>query len=64
MIPENIKFKVKQDPVTKNLELQIYRNCGNEKDEWVMMDKFNELTPRELKYLADYINSLFVKKDK
>jgi len=64
MSQATIKFKVKQDPITKNLELQIYRNCGKEKDEWFMVDRFNELTARELKGLADFINSLFVKKEK
>ena len=59
---DNIKFKVKQDSVTKNIDLQIYRNCGVQKDEWVMLDRLKDLTPKELKALAEFINSLFVKK--
>jgi plasmid maintenance system antidote protein VapI len=59
---DNIKFKVKQDSVTKNIDLQIYRNCGSQKDEWVMLDRLKDLTPKELKALAEFINSLFVKK--
>lgn len=60
---DTIKYKVIQSPDTKNLTLQIYRPYGDKDNEWMMIDRFNELTSVELKCLGDYINSLF-KKDK
>lgn len=63
MICDTIKFKVIQSTENKNLTLQIYRPYGKDNNNWMIVDHFNELTPRELKYLGDYITSLF-KKDK
>ena len=57
---DTIKYKVIQSPETKNLTLQIYRPYG-EKNEWVMVDYFNEITPVELKCLCEYVSSLFKK---
>jgi hypothetical protein len=57
---DTIKYKVIQSPETKNLTLQIYRPYG-EKNEWVMVDHFNEITSAELKCLCEYVSSLFKK---
>ena len=57
---DTIKYKVIQSPETKNLTLQIYRPYG-EKNEWAMVDHFNEITPTELKCLCEYVSSLFKK---
>jgi hypothetical protein len=62
MICDTVKYRMTQNPDTKNIELQIYRNYGTDKDEWVMVDRFNGLTSLELKCLADHIYSLFRKK--
>lgn len=63
MTCDTIKFKVIQSPENKDLTLQIYRPYGEQDNQWMMVDHFNELTPAELKCLGNYINSLF-KKDK
>jgi hypothetical protein len=59
---DTIKYKVIQSPETKNLTLQIYRPFGD-KNEWMIVDHFNDMTAIELKCLVDYLNLLF-KKDK
>ena len=56
-----IRFKVVQDPQTKELSLHILRNMDDK--HWVVVDHFNGMTPRELKSMADYIYALFKKKD-
>lgn len=53
-----IKYKILHHD--KDYELQIYRPYGD-KDEWMMVDRLNELTGTELKYLADHIYSLINK---
>jgi hypothetical protein len=61
---DTIKFKVSQDHTTKDIELQIYRpfNESNGVTEWMMVDRFNEMSIQELKCMADFIYSLFKKK--
>jgi hypothetical protein len=61
MACDTIKYKVLQNPQTKDLTLQIYRPLDN--NEWVMVDHFNEITTKELKCLCEYIHSLFNKKE-
>jgi hypothetical protein len=58
---ETIKFKVVKNPVTHDLQLEIYRPYGD-KNEWMMVDRFNEITTDELKCLVEYLLSLFKKK--
>ena len=58
---DTIKFKVIQDPQTKDLSLHILRLIND--GEWAVIDRFNGMTPQELKQLADYIYALFKKKD-
>lgn len=58
---DTIKFKVAQDPHTKDLSLHILRLIND--GEWAVIDHFNGMTPQELKQLADYIYGLFKKKD-
>jgi hypothetical protein len=59
---DTIKFKVSQDPTTKNLKLEIYRPYGDN-DDWMRVDAFNEMTTKELKCLTEYLVDLFKKKD-
>jgi hypothetical protein len=59
---DTIRYRVVQNPENKFVELQIYRNYGTDTDQWVMVDKFNEMTSLELKCLADHIYSLCKKK--
>jgi hypothetical protein len=58
---DTIKFKVIQDPQTKDLSLHILRLIND--GEWAVIDRFNGMTTQELKQLADYIYALFKKKD-
>jgi hypothetical protein len=58
---DTIKFKVIQDPQTKDLSLHILRLIND--GEWAVIDRFNGMTAQELKQLADYIYGLFKKKD-
>ena len=58
-----IKYKVSKNQDNGLFELEIYRPYGERKFEWMMIDRLNEMTATELKSLADYINSLFVKKN-
>jgi hypothetical protein len=62
MICGTARYRVIQDPQTKNITLQVYRNYGVDTDEWVMVDHFHELTPKEFRCLIDFLNSL-IKKD-
>jgi hypothetical protein len=55
---DTIKFKVIQDPTTKNVNLYIYRPYGIDND-WMTVDKFNEMTVMELKSLTKYLISIF-----
>jgi hypothetical protein len=61
MLCDTIKFKVKRNPETNNLHLQVYRPYGIE-DEMMIVDEFNEMTEVELKCLTEYLLSLFKKK--
>jgi len=58
---DSIKFKVIRDKITRNLHLQIYRPYGDN-NELMLIDQFNEMTDRELKYLTEYLLGLFQKK--
>lgn len=58
-----IKYKASKNKNNGLFELEIYRPYGEGKYEWMMIDRLNEMTAVELKSLADYINSLFVKKN-
>lgn len=57
---DSIKFKVVQNPASKNINLYIYRPYGMN-DDWMIVDKFNEMTVEELKFLTKYLMSLFSK---
>lgn len=56
---ETIKFKVLQNPETKELSLHILRPMDD--NNWVVVDHFNDMTIKELKHLADYIYSILKK---
>lgn len=58
---DTIKFKVIRDKITRNLHLQIYRPYA-ENNELMLIDQFNEMTDKELKYLTEYLLGLFQKK--
>lgn len=61
----SIKFRAVQNPVNHNVTIEVYRHLS-EKDgkiEWVMTDRFNELSVSELRLLHEYITGLFKKKD-
>lgn len=62
---EKIKFRAKQNPVNTHIEIEVYRELrdNNEKAEWIMTDRFNELSINELRCLGEYINNLFKKKN-
>lgn len=61
---EKIKFRAIQNPVSHSVQIEVYRELqeNNNQTEWMMTDRFNELSGSELKCLADYIYSLFKKK--
>lgn len=56
---ESIRFKVVQNPETKELSLHILRPIDDK--EWMVVDHFNDMTVKELKHLADYIYSILKK---
>ena len=55
---DTIKFKVFQDPLTRNVTLEIYRPYGIN-DEMMRVDRFNEMTVNELKCLTEYLIGIF-----
>lgn len=57
---DTIKFKIIQNPISKHINLHIYRPYGIN-DDWMIVDKFNEMTVEELKTLTKYLISLFSK---
>lgn len=59
----SIKFHVHQNPTTKEVEIQTYRPLTEKNGviEWMMVDRSAEMNAAELKYLADFIYSLFKK---
>lgn len=59
IMEQTIKYRIVHHD-NKEYELQVYRKYGD-KDEWVMIDRLNNLTGIELKYLADHIYSLIAK---
>lgn len=58
-----IKYKIVKDPITQLLNLEIYRPYGEKDDEWVMIDRLNEIDTAELRCLTVYLISLFNKKN-
>lgn len=60
---DTIKFKVFQDPLTKNAILEVYRPYGD-KNELMRVDYFNEMTVNELKCLTEYLIYIFNKAKK
>jgi phage pi2 protein 07 len=57
----SVKFRAVQNPVNHHITIEVYRHLS-EKDakiEWVMTDRFNELSASELKLLENYIHGLF-----
>lgn len=63
MANDTIKFDIKQDSLTKNVTINIYRPYGID-DEWMIVDTFNELSIKELKYLTEFLISVFKKNKK
>lgn len=63
MDSDTIKYKVYQDPITKNVRLQIYRPYGID-NEWMMVDSFNDMTVKELQSLLEYLVYIFNKAKK
>lgn len=63
MDSDSIKYKVYQDPITKNVKLQIYRPYGID-NEWMMVDSFNDMTVKELQSLLEYLVYIFNKAKK
>lgn len=59
---DSIKFKVTQNPTTKNVNLEIYRPY--DANNWMRVDIFNEMTVQELKHLTEYLIDLFKKAKK
>lgn len=57
---ETIKFKVTQDKISKTLKIETYRPYGIN-DEWMRIDISQEITVQELKYLTEYLISIFKK---
>lgn len=60
MACDTIKFKVYQNPLSKNVSLEVYRPYGIN-DEWMRIDLFNEMTVDELRCLTEYLIYIFNK---
>lgn len=60
---DSIKFKVTQNSITKNVNLEIYRPYDIN-DQWMRVDVFNEMTVQELKCLTEYLIEIFKKAKK
>ena len=60
---DTIKFKVFQDPLTKNVKLEVYRPYGIG-DEWMRLEFFNDMSGDELRCLTEYLLYIFNKANK
>lgn len=60
---ETIKFKIVQDALSKNVKLEVYRPYGD-KNEWMRIDCFNDMSTRELKILSDFLVGVFTNSKK
>ena len=58
-----IKYIVSQDKRNKRVTLEVFRNNGETKDDWIMYEKIEDLTVEELRKLKDYLCGIFKKKD-
>ena len=58
-----IKYIVSQDKSSKRVTLEVFRNNGETKDDWIMYEKIEDLKVEELRKLKDYLCSIFKKKD-
>ena len=61
---DNTKFRVTQDSETKKTILEIWRKFGENKDDWVMYEKLEDLSVSELKKLRNFLINLFIKSKK
>jgi hypothetical protein len=59
MTCDTIKFKLVQDPITKTVNLQIFRPYSDGPKDWMLVDHFNEMTIAELRCLNEYITTIF-----
>jgi hypothetical protein len=57
---DSIKFRLVQNPISKDVRLEFYRPYGE--NEWMIIDASQEITVQELKCLTEYLISLFKKK--
>lgn len=61
---DHIKYRAIQNPKSHCVEIEVYRDISKDNNKvWVKTDHINEMSAQELKYLADYIYSLFRKKN-
>lgn len=61
---DNTKFRVTQDSETKKTILEVWRKFGENKDDWVMYEKLEDLSVSELKELRNFLINLFIKSKK
>lgn len=54
---DTIRFRLVQDQISKDIKIEFYRPYGDNK--WMKIDVTPEITPKELKYLTEYLLSLF-----
>lgn len=61
----HIKYRAIQNPESHSIEIEVYRDMSTDNTikSWVKTDHFNDMSAQELKCLADYIYSLFRKKN-
>ena len=61
---DNTKFRVTQDSETKKTILEVWRKFGENKDDWVMYEKLEDISVSELKELRNFLINLFIKSKK
>jgi hypothetical protein len=61
---DNTKFRVTQDSETKKTILEVWRKFGENKDDWVLYEKLEDISVSELKELRNFLINLFIKSKK
>ena len=52
------KFRLVQNKVSKTLTLEYWTKYGDNTDDWISIDKIEDMSIDDLKKLRDYINKV------
>lgn len=58
IMEEDTKFRLVQNKVSKTLTLEYWTKYGNNPDDWISVDRIEDMSIGDLKKLRDYINKV------